>query len=246
MNTFIVVALLAVVGSTGVSAGAIDRSIADEEIVNLKGKNIVFSDFCLSVRDQIFTKLQQSTATAASEMVKSSLKMYWESNMVQMKALEKLTAQLRNPSAPIEGLDENDPTDAIVASGMRKIQESNSYLEKLVAVFRHTVLAYRSHLGKMSSVLDDTKGLSSAETVFNTFLSSCSAVNEIEAQVRKQFEEAKAEIVAKDSSMAEVELENVDCATPKRILNMATVCKFIETAKEPIKGLFGIETQSDL
>lgn len=243
MNTFIVVALLAVIGSTGVSAGAIDRSVANEEIKNLKGKNLVFSDFCLSARDHVFTKFQQNTATSVSEIAKSGLKMYWDSSMVQMRALEKLTAQLKNPSAPIEGLDENDPTDAVIASGMKKIQESNSYLEKLVTVFSHAVAAYRSNMGKMSSTLDETKDLSGAELVFNSFAKSCSFIRETEAEVRKQFEETKAQVVAKDSSMAEVELENVDCATPKRVLNMATICKFVETAEKPIKSLLGIGTQ---
>lgn len=241
MYRFNVIILLACVGTTGVLAGSILKSLDNAEIENLKGKNVLFSDFCLSSRDYFYNQVQQDTVSAASGAMKTGIKSFWEASLVQLKALEKLTAQLKNPSAPIEGLDEDDSVDAVIASGMKKIQASDSYLKSLVYVFSHAVAAYRTHLNKLALTSEaDPKLSSDAVLAFASVEGACSKMLEYENEIKKQFAKAKEEIVAKEASLAEVELENVECFTSKRVLNMATVCRFVESAKAPIKDLLGI------
>lgn len=73
--------------------------------------------------------------------------------------------------------------------------------------------------------------LSKARDTIEEFGKNCSIFNEHLSEIKRRFDETKAQLKINGPSS----VEDVNCLTIRQIISSVAVCKFIETAEEPLK-----------
>lgn len=206
-----------------------------EELAGLADKQQIFSDFCLRSRDYVVDDMKRTTNNLAagvfSLFFRSAEELGLESLEAQKDATERLAGQLRNPSQELpEGAAEND----VVENGKRAIANQSTpvgffqAITSTLAAIRNTVAS-----GLTTRIQNMRKNFGMAKAA-GALVESCSKVAQYEEELRSRFAQEIESIAAKDPSMANMQLDQVECLTSRRILKIEGLCKFARIARGPL------------
>lgn len=251
MNRFVFFALLvvlpAVVSATEPGTEIVfeeDSQLAlapndDEELSSLSDKHQIFSDFCLATRDYILSDLKKNTNSMAANgfalFFKSAETMGVEALNVQRQATDRLSDQIRNPQTAIDSSNASNRVDQLITQGQESIQQSPNLLRSLIPAIRSNVAATGSSLAQnVMTKLNELRSVFGLMQIVGALSEACNKVSEYEEEIRRRFKETKDEISSRDASMANAELESVNCLTSKRIIRVEGLCKFARLAQNPL------------
>lgn len=228
MNTLIITLLFVSVHLNGVFGATILKispdierefdSQKEKEVENLKGKEKVFSNLCLS----IFNENRRQFEGSIIRLNKLDQDRVFKLTLAQSGEFVRLASILENPNIPLE----------------EKLQESSNYTK--------SKLTYASNLLEITArgiSEEQIKAIFSVEFIFRTLEIASDISNRREKDIRENFEETKTRIAAQDASMLGIKMESLDCSSLKEILSIKTVSKFFSENEELIKTLLSKDLQ---
>lgn len=205
-----------------------------EEVANLMGKHQIFSDFCLQTRDYVREDVKRTSNNKAADVFtlffRSAEDLGVESLNTQKDATERLSEQLRNPETQV-----SDANDA-VEEGRRRIQDSGdnvpkSFFQAMTSALTATGTTVAQGVKARLMAIRSKIGPDSAISILTE---TCSKVEQYEEEMRSRFAKEIETVASKDPSMANVQLDQVECLTSKRILKIEGLCRFARIAKQPL------------
>lgn len=211
----------------------------EEECSGLSDQHQVFSSFCLATRDYVLSDLKKNANSMAANgftlFFKSAEAMGIEAIDVQRKATNSLSSQIRNPESSIDGSEDSNRIDQLITRGQERVQQSPNLPKSLVSAIGSTVTATASSLAQnVMTKLNELKSVFGLMQIVGALSEACNKVSVYEEEIRRRFQETKAEIAERDPSLAYAELEAVNCVTSKRILRVEGLCKFARIAQNPL------------
>lgn len=234
MDKLIFIILLAAVCSTGVLSGPITRSLSDirreleilkrDDISNLKGKNLMFSDFCLSLLD-LANQLEKMRPSDSLPLSESDSIIMEGAFIDSIKSSDRFFSVLEDSNLPLEV----------------KIQEASIYI---ISGLDSALSVVKMRFGNTTLTQEVAEIYSDVDYPFKSAHLGKSLLIKALGQVKEQFEETKAKVVAQDASMSEVEIENLDCKALKRLLNSEIVLKFQSENEDAIKIVLSKDLQT--
>lgn len=250
MNKFVLIALLATVcvahatedGDLELESQAAAAPTDSEEVENLSGETVVFSDFCLRTRDHVLGDIKRTSNSAAANLFtllfNSAQEVVTEALETQQKATDKLGNQMLHPDAEIVKHNDDDTIDKIITDGQERIQNDQGQLKislnAFMSAIKATGTAVAIGIANKIKALKNIQGLTAASAIVE---GACDKFADYQVQFNRDFEETKIQLVSSNPRLANIQLNQVNCVTSKRIMRMEGLCKVAKVARGPLMNL---------
>lgn len=224
----------------------------NKEIGSLNGNMSIFSDFCLTARDQVRKYLKDSTNSAAARILTIMLstveEIGQETLSVQEDAVKegaKLIAE--HGVGPMNAKIES--REKIAAELEQRIKNTQNFgllatvKDAVKQVFMTVLHAASTETAKRLALL---KSNFSGENVKQRIEEACADISyNLQRILSKSLADAKRDLAASsDPSMKEViartQLKNIGCITVGRVVMVDRFCKLLNAAQDMIYPILGI------
>lgn len=222
MNKLIFTILFASVCLNGVYGGSIVRissdvekeydSMREKEVENLRGKNKAFSNFCLSIFDDVRGQMESSMI----QMNKLNQDKLFKLMLARTKQFDRLVSILEDPRTPSKV----------------KIQESSNFAKSSLAYVSDSIKMHSGNSGQ------EIEAASKFEFIFQIIQIVSRGTEGLEKGAKENFEKTKSQIIARDASVSGIKMEDLDCITLRQMLKTKVMAKFFSDNKDQIKAIF--------
>lgn len=210
----------------------------EEETAEVKARGMeVFAPFCTESRDFVYADVKAKTGSGASKsfswffsMTENVAKDVLHTNE---DATKRLSKQLAQPDAPVDGDDQVAATQRAMNSQSQVMAFANAF----ATVFRVNADAIVNAVSQKFAAAQEFMDLNH---VIEFSRQACQQVEEYEQEMRQQFDEYKAAMPASaQEKYGSARFDSVPCVTTRRISRINGVCRFVNVSFEPIKKVIG-------
>lgn len=221
-----------------------------EEVANLSGDSVVFSDFCLRTRDHVLGDIKSNTnsmvANLFTMLFNSAQELGQEALEAQRKATDKLSNQLGNPDAPVENNEySDDEVDQVIYHGQKRIQNNlvqpKSFIQAIISNLQATGTALARGAANRIKAIQSIQGLGAAVSAVGQI---CNSFDAYTVLFQNELEELRQQLAQSNPELAKYNLNQVDCVTTKRVLRLGGLCQLSKVAREPLMNLLAIDRPS--
>lgn len=196
----------------------------DDELKNLPEEQKVFSDYCISSRDQtkkwLTEKRNEAAQRAFESLFDKLITVGKNSIMASRQATQEQTGELRDPDAAAAAAGEQQPQDNLF---QKIFNACRMVVQKTYEVARQTVTEYaRDVMAEFTR-----KDLEIVERACRQFTS------DLRPQLQGQFEQVKNSFTKANPSLKEtigaLSIKEVKCTTARRVMTIGKSCETFAT-----------------
>lgn len=198
-----------------------------EETSALDGSKRLFTDFCITTRDNVMGDIRRTTKNIASSVFSLFFKSF---EHLGLGSAQDQKADEENPTAEATEIEKNvDSSQPATEAGVPQQNKPRSIYRSVIGALSATKDAVTNSVVQSLSSIKTQLGL---KTVGVALRRACDKVSQFQTQMNEQFEETKKDIGAAD--LATLKIADLQCVTTGRVMKMDNFCRMVMAAQEPV------------